>query len=881
MSKPAPSSTSVTLAYLRERAQLAHLDGNGVLVNHLAAIALEEARKPRHPGTDTLPVSSWAWSVILSLFWLTDSYMLHEVEKTLEKPATPTDSDQALLNILRAYDWLVRQPLDPECQKQKAALQEAAFDWAKEDAVVEYEILLAHTLELLWFRDPRGADWQQIGKNYASQVPPGLSKRLLALVRRLEVQTSFCVLGAPALGDIGVDPEWDAAPWVPQLWQGVFDCDFAGLERILAAESPRHAATTPAARLLFDMRHFNRIHGNFGDPQAIGLTRRRLITTLSPELVFHSVREERVRGVIAELYSDAGGASDRFFGFTLAMLLEIAALRRWDLSAWCTAVEFQARLNAEVVAHDRTEVDFANRAIRCTITAFRFNEKHRWIEPVLARLEFIPEAALTALLHDLLQARPVQYRHVKRVLEKIGDAIPTALYCDVAHWAVRFVDHTTRVDSFSGGIERIEFLTPLFLVLPEDHAAWNILWPILEQLFQIPPLWQTNHGLLLRRVLIGSPLALAKRGAELMLAIAVDDGDKRARWRLLQHVAAERPDFGAEMAKHIIAIAPLPEDLVCVRDEDWAKPHLYIDDDAVHARALVHLEGVLKKAVMAEGQKEFTLTSGGWEVMFYVRWHDDDLGWARQLVEAIDHPRVLSSHVQLLLAYLRSMVDNGSHKFADLVAPSLFRWLKVSPVGIDPMAGHSGLFSTLVYRSHHHPQVMEELALLAAMMRPKLARALDEELISYVTRIAAQPPAGITGSAVRLTLDLVADHPDRQPELLSACQALLLGAQLRATADSSVSEELMDGFRYPTWFVSPRRENPPPRQVIIELAVKLEPIVAAVAKSGSERVRGQVAAFVAALKARDALTPELAAVRDLLARDPRASVRRFVAGQKA
>jgi len=223
------------------------------------------------------------------------------------------------------------------------------------------------------------------------------------------------------------------------------------------------------------------------------------------------------------------------------------------------------------------------------------------------------------------------------------------------------------------------------------------------------------------------------------------------------------------------------------------------------------------------------------------------------------------------------MVNNGPPAFAELVAPPLLRWLKSPPVGIDPMARFSGVFSSFIHQSHAHPQIIEELAILADTVRSKLVRALDEELIHYVTRIAAQPPVGITGSAVRLTLDLAADRPDRRPELLSACQALLLAAQLRAVTDSSASEELMDGFRYPTWFASSHREDLIPPEVVCELALKLEALVAAVAKSGSARVRGQVAAFLAALKTRDALTPELLVTCDLLARDPRASVRQFLA----
>ncbi len=879
MPKVTSGSPLDALTYLKERAQSAHLDGNGVLVNHLAAIALQQVRTAQSsPTVTSIPVSSWAWAAIFALYWLTDSYMLYEVDETLSKAGASTASDKALLDLLRAYDWLVRQPLDAECEKQKTAFRNSTVDWTKWTDAAEFEVLLTHAIELLWVRDPRGTDWAEVGRELGAKVPDGLRKRLAAITRRLGVQTSFAVLGAPLVTDLSVDPDWDTAPWVPQLWRCVFECDFKGVEQILTAESPRHTTTTPAARLLFDMRHYNRLRGVFGDPQAIGLTRRRLITTLSPELVFHGIREERASHVVSELYFGAGHASDRFFGFSIAMLLELAALRRWDLTAWCDAVEFQARLNAEVVARESTQADFADRAIRCAVGAFRLDEKAKWIEPAMARLEFLPEPKLTALVHDLLQARPVQYHRVKQVIMKIGDAIPPALYTPAATWSVRYVEHTAKVDRFGGSIQQIEFLLPLLSVLPTDHEAWDILWPIIEFLFRAPLVWQVDHGQLLRRVLTNAPLRLAASGVDLMVGTSADEGGKRARWQLLRTAAERRPDLGKERAQEIVNSAPLQEDLACLRDDEWAKSYVKIDDAAVRAKAFAHLDRILQKSVVAERQKEFELMPFGWELMFFVRWREDELPWVQRLIDAIENPKVLSGHLDLLLTYLRAMSAEGPNSFAKKVAPHLLEWLKHPPFGIDPMERQSGVFSTFIYNSRTHPSILEELAQLAGTLRSKIGNSIDASLIQYLMRIAAQPPVGITGAAMKLTLDLALDHPEKRSELLFISQALLLAAQLRATTEPSASEELMDGFRYPTWFASPTREKVVPREAVLELVQKIEPLVVAAVKSGTPRVRGQVAAFLAALKARDCLTPDLSATFDLLLGDPRASVRDFVTG---
>jgi hypothetical protein len=879
MTKAIPDSRLETLIYLRERARLAHLDGNGILVNHLAAIALEEMKKPQAPGTAAPPVSAWAWAVVFGLFWLTDSYMLDEVEKALKKITGATDSDEELLNILRAYDWLVRQPLDPACERQRTELQKAALNWAKEPDTPEYEVLLTHAVELLWFRNPRGVDWAEIVKIWATRVSSAQEKRLLALRRRLEVQTSMVVLGASAQADLTVDPEWDTLPWIPRLWRCVFDCDFQGIDKILSTESPKQSANTSIARLFFDMRHYNRLRGVFGDPQSIGLTRRRLITTLSAELVFEDIREERASRVIADLYLGPGYAMDRFFGFTLAMLLELAALRRWDITAWCNAVEFQARFNAEIVAREPAEVSYADRAIRCAVGAFRLDEKDKWVEPTIARLEFLPESERMALVRDLLNAHPVQYHHVKQVIAKLGDAVPPVLYGDLANWSVRYINYCTTVDRFGGGTDQIEFLAALLAELPSDHEAWKTLWPIVESLFSKSIFLGIGHKQLLRQVLERAPLPLAAEAMNIMLTTPIDDeGDKRGRWRLICDAACSRRELAEGKASAIVGAAPLPEDVVCLRDEEWAKPYIDIDLAVIRSRAHTHLKQILEMSVMRESNGEFQMSSHGSELMFYVQWLNEDVVWLEQLLAVIDNPRVQRVHIALLLAYVRTMVEEGPNPFADLVAPRLLVWLKNPPFGIDPMARWSGVFSSFQYRSRAQPEIIQALAILADVMRPKLTNKIDAELIQYVMRIAAQPPVGVTGAAMRLTLDLAVDHPDRRPELFTVCQALLLAAQLRAATDVSVSEELLDGFRAPTWFASNFRSDPIPREIIQELVEKVETLVSAIGHSGTPRVRGQVAAFLAALKSRDALTPELAAVREALLKDPRASVRRLASG---
>ena len=78
---------------------------------------------------------------------------------------------------------------------------------------------------------------------------------------------------------------------------------------------------------------------------------------------------------------------------------------------------------------------------------------------------------------------------------------------------------------------------------------------------------------------------------------------------------------------------------------------------------------------------------------------------------------------------------------------------------------------------------------------------MDEKLYEFLIKIAAQPPVGITGAGIRLALELAKDHGNLRRGLYPCCQAMLLAAQMRVAADANASEELLDGFRAPTWFV--------------------------------------------------------------------------------
>ena len=355
------------------------------------------------------------------------------------------------------------------------------------------------------------------------------------------------------------------------------------------------------------------------------------------------------------------------------------------------------------------------------MTTGAFDEKERWTAQTCARLEFLSEPRLTALIRDLLAAHPVQYIHVKKVIEKLGDAIPPEFYSDVAEWAVRFDQHAQTVDPFAQSLGRIEYLSSLLPEIPSEHSAWSSLSPIIEVIFGVTALWQAGDTLVLKRVLQYAPLPLALRAMDIMLDIrTLDEGAVRARWRVLCYAAANRSELSKARATQIITAVPLREDLATLSEQVWAKGHLPPDDLSILIHARSHLDEILKESVMSDGQKNFRIGSAGWEIMLHVRWEIKDERWLRDLVAVINHPRVLDNNLGLLLAYLIGMVDGGPTSFADTISQQLLMWLETPPIGIDPFANQSGPFSIIQFNRNPRSEIIERLLQLASSVRKKI-----------------------------------------------------------------------------------------------------------------------------------------------------------------
>ena len=399
--------------YLRARVLRAHHDGDGLLVNNLCALALSRAEELAKTQRIQLTVSDLRWAFILPYFWLIDDYMPRSVANTFKAMQKAGRAEGKLVSLIAAYHYLVDEPLD-NARSVLPILSNFSFDEINEVTAAEDTALCTNIIELTWFRTVQEAVWLEILERWINSCPRWMTRALSDLKARLILQSRLTSPGntfpTVNLEEIGLLAQNELGIlWFHLLTANGPELD-QSIERLNATTSP----DSVVARVLFDFHHFNRFFGKFGEPQEVGLTRRRLFTSSSQLLIFNEIRESHLSELLGSLFrrDKLGQAADRFRVFRLAMLCEISALRLWDWGSWQEAVKAQAEANLEVCKWDPNLFTRAVIGISQLLQALSFKtaKDDALVRTGIATLEFASPEALNFLVEDTL----LLYRAQKR-----------------------------------------------------------------------------------------------------------------------------------------------------------------------------------------------------------------------------------------------------------------------------------------------------------------------------------------------------------------------------------------------------------------------------------------------------------------------------------
>jgi len=806
--------------------------------------------------------------------------MLRAVERTLGAIADAGRSDEKLSSLLRAYFYLVQQPL-AEISEPLSAIDKFSFDAFPESDECEDLVLLTHVVELVWFRAPADGAWRTLLEKWLRICPNLYKKPLDEMKSRLTIQTQLTSPGGnfPHLSS-ETPVSLAGEPPLAKLWIQLMHKEARALDQTLEKLNAVTSPDSHLARLLFDFHHFNRIQGRFGDPQEVGLARRRLFTSSSPLLTFHELREAKLSEELGQLFrhSESGGASSRFHGFTLAMLCELAALRLWDWPAWCTSVQAQAEGFLEACRWAGTEAEMAAHGLKLAVqsVSYKPKEKDALIRNAISRLEFAREDVLADLGERVCSFYPLQKPDAFELLGDLSDLIPSKCWVNLAKWSVGFIEERRQGKHFGGPLTVLTSWCEILPFVEESSEIWTLLLPEALRQARHALVWRTEASGLWRAWFQNAPIDFTRQvGLEMLSVNTTDAGERDARSTILVSAEKVRPELAGVFSPGLFKFAATPlEKLSCEADAG----------DEMRAAAKKQyrsgLERLLKLAIPNAGATTFEFAFLSNSPIGQLAWDLEDIGLVRELTAAIDHPQLLARFVPNLLLCLQSLVQEGPKDFGEIILPRFCVWLENPPTSERPTRRPDGPFSTIQFHDSTGSEIPNALGWLGFHLRRKLGKVMDPILASWLHRSILNPEPRAIPIMLYAAIPAAASLPaTARADLLATGQTLLLHLFSRHDTDERIGACLADALHYLAALLQ-REEHPLVQwnsdggmEALAVIITKLTPILVACSRSTNPDVRACVAALIRNLAVWKELSNDLDETFKRLGTDNRARVR--------
>jgi hypothetical protein len=886
---------SASFGYLHRKAVSAHNEGDGLLAGHLALIALNEATRLLKSKICHLSLYELRWAYIFAHYWLIDGYLLdQDIREALDHAPQATDVDKRVLDLLRAYNELIREPLWSN-NDRFSSLQTAHLEWMADDQAPEDLAILEHLIELLWWRGPQGECWENVRKAWVTTatLPSKCKKLLERLGHRLRFQSSLTAPGplyppldAKAATKCGGDfPNFEL--WTLKLLGNHADLD-AAVTRHLAFVSDDPALV----RQLLDFQQMNYLHAKDLDPQAVRLTRRRLFD--NPRLRFDEAREQVLSGSLGAIFQkdEKGQAYLRFNVFRLGMLCEISALRLWDYGMWLDAVRAQSSAALELSRWGENYVGFGAHGLRLAVLSLSYTPPRKQIQQGLDALEFANEGVREELVRSILLSYPVQAYDVLSLLNDLSDAIPAHLWVETANWCERYSDEDWSAKSHGSRLLPFEFWRDIFPVLGSGSLVWAKLAPLALAEVRNPLNWNAPHRNFFVNYMVHAPVELAKTAASALIDLPVaDPAFAEDRFRLLCQTCNRRKELQGELLPSLARVAQTPF-------QRWRVAKLSDREPPSNEERIVKDE--LRRSI-----EDFIkrISPGGtpqhppqidWERLSLLRWTEQEADWLPLLLQTIEKPSSARSGIPSALRVLEMIVANGPRQFAEQVRPSFANWLHALPAWREnALFPPGGPLSVVNIEQNNERNVENALASLAYQMRIRLGVELDDEIsrwaldasVSFETApifaLTRLMPALASSTRIGIGSGLESDRTRliHRGELLDACRATLFSLWQRYRENPSTVDELfygLDGI-YVALMKGQDAEAPAWGKVNSEVArallAKTTPLLYRLATCPHPDVRAAVARIVRGFVSWTAIPTQLQSLLTKLGSDARARVR--------
>jgi len=540
-----------SIKYLRDSAIRAHLDGQGAKARQLAAIALR-----REASRGNLPVvnlEDLVWAFFLIIYWMLEewdfSIVLDDAWKSLKKKeeqekdtTTQPENHDAWFSIIRfLMDSLRPAPLTWDANiKALEDIPRSFFSEKRKDRYtnITLRMILPLVVDFVHYLYPdkkglrsNALIWHSLCRQWESyamdEQNEDLRETMMTTRNRKEKQHA-CLLSPATF-------PYKAENALEEFWDAFYEINIAEMRNIIPrlTELTRLAQEDvnrfyPVQRLI-NMTRF--IIGTDAPDQLPGLYRLQRAFMENPQWLFSHLRSTKFSDELNKAYFEVQqgntASSNSVQLWRLPLISEIIALQNWDLANYLNSRNMQSKswlfrglLSSdykEEIPSDSDAEDLKTGIYQAIKGVALQNKKNRHFNDVSKafmnlELNGNSEIKINELLGLITEKiRPVEMRSAVNLFSIMSDAIPKKYVKDVFKISIESFSETNNGIDLS----MLNWWVNIFKWIDLDKTDWELVDPILTDLFQNPFFWH-NSNEMLKEALIKAPKDLADKWANMI-----------------------------------------------------------------------------------------------------------------------------------------------------------------------------------------------------------------------------------------------------------------------------------------------------------------------------------------------------------------------------
>ena len=526
------SAVHQALDYLRASAIASHRLGDGLKVSHLASTAIRRIYSLSNQIEDKrIQGEHLLWALILGLYWTVDDSFEYLVKRVLSE-CPGSGLDPATRDLVSMLNDLVTHPHSDHDWSKFTFPTEDNWSCRLDSEGMQFEWLLGYTflIELAWYEDPKGDVWREVLEKCESSCPsPESVCELQSLGQRLASQTSLFN------GQISVDEDVQTTLSGVEIqllrgWQLHFQFEHTELGDLLSKIRPSISIEHAIYPSFFSLVHQSRFYIDGAEDQFVSLPRYRNSVNRQPAHVIADKREHAAIEATKELaiasFSGEAPSTERWMRFRMAMLLQLQALRSWDLGEWFRGLQIRGEARIELAKfnyHSMVLDGFFDLLLSSGTTQLDKSEFHK---EQFRLADLTTEEQRFEFVGKLLQLPELYWHGVADTVGVLSDAIPESVIPALVSWSLR-AEESNKSRKF-GKQSFLGMWKDILAFASDPGAVVRPLGPAIIEAARNPMLWQDLHDLFCQ----GMRYCSNDDAAKILDAIQESDADTHfAQWR--------------------------------------------------------------------------------------------------------------------------------------------------------------------------------------------------------------------------------------------------------------------------------------------------------------------------------------------------------------